>query len=51
MRPAWDRIVVILLSAAAWALVLLAGPHLAHALRGPMRQIAHAGQDRRRSFG
>ena len=47
MRLAWDRIVVVLLSAGAWALVLLAGPHLMHGLRGAPRLLAHVGAGRR----
>lgn len=43
MRLAWDRIVVVLLSAGAWALVLVAGPHLLHGLRSTPRLLAHAG--------
>ena len=51
MRVAWERIVVVLFSGAAWLMVLLAGPHLAHALRGPPRLLAHAGASRRRDQG
>ncbi|MFT4254720.1 MAG: hypothetical protein QM608_19825 [Caulobacter sp.] len=43
MRLAWERIVVVLLSAGAWGLVLVAGPHLLHGLRGAPRLLAHAG--------
>jgi hypothetical protein len=48
MRVAWDRIVVVVFSGAAWLVVLMAGPHVAHALRSPPRLIAHAGVGRRR---
>ena len=51
MRMAWERIAVVLLSGAAWLLVLLAGPHLAHGLRNPPRLMAHAGVGRRRDQG
>lgn len=43
MRLAWDRIAVVLVSAGAWALVLLAGPHLMHGLRSAPRLLVHAG--------
>jgi hypothetical protein len=48
MRMAWERIVAVMFSGAAWLIVLLAGAHLAHALRGPPRLMAHAGTSRRR---
>jgi hypothetical protein len=48
MRVAWERIVVVMFSGAAWLMVLLAGPHLVHALRSPQRVMAHAGFSRRR---
>ncbi len=48
MRVAWERLVVVLFSGAAWLMVLLAAPHLAHALRSPPRLMAHAGIGRRR---
>ncbi len=51
MRLAWERLVAVLFSGAAWLLVLLVGPHLAHALRGPPRLVAHAGFSRRRDQG
>ncbi|HVK42287.1 hypothetical protein V7S57_24900 [Caulobacter sp. CCNWLY153] len=47
MRLAWDRIAVVLVSAGAWAMVLLAGPHLMHGLRTAPRLLAHAGAGRR----
>ncbi len=51
MRVAWEKIVVVLFSGAAWLMVLLIAPHLAHALRGPPRLLAHAGVGRRRDQG
>jgi hypothetical protein len=51
MRVAWERIVTVLFSGAAWAMAVLAGPHLAHALRHPPRLVAHAGTNRRRYLG
>ncbi len=51
MSVAWERIAVVLVTGAAWMLVLMAGPHLAHALRNPPRLMAHAGQGRRREQG
>jgi hypothetical protein len=47
MRLAWDRIVVVLLSAGVWTLVLIGGPHLLHGLRSAPRLLAHAGAGRR----
>jgi hypothetical protein len=47
MRVAWERIVIVIFSGAAWAMALLAGPHMAHALRHPPRLMAHAGGRRR----
>jgi hypothetical protein len=51
MRLAWERTTPVLFSGAAWLLLLLAGSHLAHALRGPPRLMAHAGVSRRRDQG
>lgn len=48
MRLAWERVVVVLFSGTAWLLVLVGGVHLAHALRGPPRLVAHAAAGRRR---
>ncbi|CAN5531506.1 hypothetical protein BH10PSE3_BH10PSE3_40880 [soil metagenome] len=48
---AWEKIVVVLFSGAAWLMVLLAAPHLAHALRSPPRLLAHAAASRRRDQG
>jgi hypothetical protein len=48
MRMAWERIIAILFSGAAWLMVLVAGAHLAHMLRVPPRLVAHAGTGRRR---
>jgi hypothetical protein len=51
MRAARERIAAILFSGAAWAMALVAGPHLAHALRHPARLMAHAAIGRRRDLG
>jgi hypothetical protein len=51
MRVAWERIFVVIFSGAAWAMALLAGPHMTHALRHPPRLLAHAGAGRRREQG
>lgn len=47
MRLAWERIIAITFSGAAWLVVLLAGAHLAHMLRPQPRVIAHASARRR----
>ena len=51
MRVAWERIITVLFSGAAWLLILLGAPHMLHALRGPPRLMAHAGVARRREQG
>jgi|GEM_PF-1135386 len=51
MRVAWERIATVIFSGLAWAMALMAGPHLAHALRHPARLVAHAGVGRRREQG
>ena len=51
MRMAWERIVAVLFAGATWLIVLLAGAHVAHVLRGPPRLIAHATAGRRRDQG
>ena len=51
MRTRWDRIAAIVFSGTAWALALVAGPHMAHALRHPARLMAHAAIGRRRDLG
>jgi hypothetical protein len=51
MRMAWERIVTVVFSGSVWLIILLGGAHLAHALRGPPRLIAHASAGRRRDQG
>lgn len=51
MRVAWERIAVVIFSGLAWMMALVAGPHMAHALRHPPRLLAHAGASRRRDQG
>jgi len=51
MHTRWDRIAAIVFSGTAWALALVAGSHMAHALRHPARLMAHASIGRRRDLG
>ena len=51
MCVARERIAAILFSGVAWAMALVVGPHLAHALRHPARLVAHAARGRRRELG
>ena len=39
MRTSWDRVAAIVFSGTAWALALVAGPHLAHAAIGRRRDL------------